>query len=233
MVSETSSEAGFRARRNHWIVSLALLGFVLMLCIYYQIASRWFPFDGLPALVVALVSWLLWVAHLGWMRCRFARATTRLRTVFALFLGTVACSIIAMLLASDLGERIGKTLCFREVRKAVDAGLQTDCQSLIRHWPISDDRIYDSSPEYANLPWSMRMLSPGYVVNDSMDDTNMVPNIGLCKNGFGGFAEGVRVFRNDPEAEQFIADCKRIMVLGRDFGCERIAAGVYFWWQDT
>jgi hypothetical protein len=69
------------------------------------------------------------------------------------------------------------------------------------------------------------MLSPAYVINEDIDDTNIPPNIGVCKNGFGGFAAGIRVFRNDEDADKLKAYYRCT--------CERVAPGVYIWWQDT
>jgi hypothetical protein len=145
----------------------------------------------------------------------------------------VVASLIIAALAAALGTRIGKALCDREVRRAVAAGLRDDCEQLLRQWSFKDDIIFDSATEYAKLPPSIRMLTPVYVVNDSLADTNTVPNLGLCKNGAGGFAGGIRVFRNDHEAELFIDHWRRNFELGKDFTYQRIAAGVYYWWQNT
>ena len=216
-----------RERRNHWIVSGILLGVILMLCTDYPIAGRWYPFKAFPIIVLAFVAWLLWVVHLGRRLSRSGRGKGARRRFYAGFSGAVAASLIAMALAAALGARIGKSLCDREVQQAVAAGLQDDCQKLLRLWAFKDDIVFDSTPEYPKLPASLRILTPVYVVNDSLADTNTVPNIGLCKNGSGGFAGGIRVFRNDHEAEQFIDHWRRNFEFGKDFGCQRIAAGVY------
>jgi hypothetical protein len=77
------------------------------------------------------------------------------------------------------------------------------------------------------------MLSPGYVIKESSVFTNLAPSVGICTDGFGGFAKGIRVFANDQDADKFIADMNAGMKTGEDFGYQRIVAGVYYWWQDT
>jgi len=149
------------------------------------------------------------------------------------FLGAVLASVVAISVASYCGDTIGKTLCFGEVWAAVDAGLREDCLNLLLNWPVKDDRIGDWGPEYSNLPASIKMLAPAYVLNASMDDTSLPPNIGICKNGFGGFAWGIRVFRSDQDAARFVAVLQRTLEIGRDFRCERTTPGIYFWWMGT
>lgn len=112
-----------------------------------------------------------------------------------------------------------------EIQRSVDAGLREDCLQLLLNWPVKEDRIFNSDPEFAKLPASIRMLTPVYVTNDSIDSPDLPPNVGLCKNGFGGFAMGVRVFRNDQDANKF-----KNNTVG---GCQRIVPGVYYWWHPT
>ncbi len=116
-----------------------------------------------------------------------------------------------------------------EVQAAIDAGLHADCMQLMKNWSTKKtnrffkDRIFSGDPEYAKLPASIRMLSPFYVTKDWTDMPNWPTNIGLCKDGFGGFAMGVRVFNNDQDANK----------LKSLFDCQRVANGVYIWWQGT
>lgn len=70
------------------------------------------------------------------------------------------------------------------------------------------------------------MLEPAYVTNGSLvPNAPQTPNIGICKNGFGGFAIGILVFRTDDDAEAFRREWH-----GR---CERVAPGVYLCWHST
>jgi hypothetical protein len=120
-----------------------------------------------------------------------------------------------------------------EIQTSVDAGLREDCVKLLLNWPVKDDRIYNLDPEFSRLPSSIKIFAPVYVINENIDDTNIPPNIGLCKNGFGGFALGIRVFRSDKDADKFITYMKTTAQINRDFGCQRVALGVYCWWRDT
>jgi hypothetical protein len=147
--------------------------------------------------------------------------------------GAVLVSVVALWVAGQLGSIIGNALRLREIRAAADAGLREDCMQLLHNWPVKDDRIGDWDAAFTRLPHSITMLSPAYVINERVDDSSVPPNIGICKNGFGGFAFGVRVFRNDQDADKFINDMKRTMRIGRDFGYQRVASGIYYWWEDT
>jgi hypothetical protein len=140
--------------------------------------------------------------------------------VFAAFFG-----IGALLTVSMAAQRTAENICDLEIRKAVQAGLQNDCVRLLEHWPFKQEMIDSSNSEYLKLPASIRMLEPAYVENESLDFTNYPPNIGICKNGFGGFSRGIRVFKTDAAAN----DYSKVTIGGN----HRIAPGVYYWWHPT
>ena len=83
---------------------------------------------------------------------------------------------------------------FHKIHVAVGAGLQENCMQLARDWPSDGDRIYSSDPVYKQLPDGIKFLKPGYVLREKSESTNSLPSIGICTDGFGGFAVGVRVF---------------------------------------
>ena len=169
-----------------------------------------------------VVIWVVWVVHTGWVLSRRTLAYSGRVKLLAKIFGAVFASAIAVWVMCALGGIIGKTLRFHEVKVAVDAGLREDCLKLLQNWPIKADRIENYSAEFLNLPSSIKMLAPAYVSNDHLDDANIPPNIGLCKNGWGGFALGIRVFQSDEDAKSL-----------KTGECLRVAPGVYIWWQDT
>jgi len=111
----------------------------------------------------------------------------------------------------------------REIRQAIDQGLYADCIALLDHWPSKHSRIFLGD---VPLPRSIVEFHPAYITNDAIDYPGLgPPNIGLCKNGFGGFAEGIRIFRSDEDAQKCIA--------ARGAFVQRIAPGIYYWCEST
>lgn len=149
------------------------------------------------------------------------------------FLAIIVASLFAIVTALQFGGVFGRAIYFHEIHMAVSAGLQENCMQLVRDWPSDDDRIYSIDPAYKNLPNSIKMLKPGYIVKEKDESTNSLPSIGICTDGFGGFAVGVRVFQNDYDAQKYIAEAKTQMRIGHEFGYKQVAPGVYYWWQGT
>ena len=200
-------------------LSAAMICAFFFLLAYGSVESRWGAiFSGVDEWLLAVLIWAIWVSHLGYTLVRWH---SRLMVRWLVFLGLVLASLVAGAFASEFGK-LART---REIQRALDAGLREHCLQLLLHWPIKESRISTSDSEFSKLPESIKMLEPVYVTNDSIEDTNSSPNIGICKNGFGGFAEGVRVFRSDQDAKNFSKQ-----TLG---GCQRIAPGVYYWWHPT
>jgi hypothetical protein len=206
------------------LISVAMLGLFFILAACGSVEFRWdhiFNLIGVSAWILAGLVWIVWVGHLGFILLRLDFRW------WLLWMGLVPASFAVGRCASEFGQ-YART---REIQRAVDAGLHEDCVRLLRQWPVKkggtcESRIFSTAPEFSGLPESIRMLKPVYVTNDNMDNPNIPPNIGICKNGFGGFAVGIRVFRSDEDARDF-------MKYMRGGGGERIAPGVYYWWYPT
>lgn len=210
------------AYKKHLIVSVVLICLFLIASISFPVVGRWGSFRASGIELTMLVIWIVWIIHAGWSLSRLTLAHSGRVYLSAKIFGAVFASAIAIWVACLLGGAIGQALRLHEVRAAVDAGLQEDCLNLLHNWPVKDDRIEDYSSEYVKLPASIKMLAPAYVSNDHLDDTSIPPNIGLCKNGWGGFALGIRVFQSDEDAKK--------LKVGEGI---RVAPGIYIWWQDT
>ena len=135
------------------------------------------------------------------------------------------CFVIIAFSAGTFSCSAKKYAIAYEIQQSVDVGLYEDCMRLLDNWPIKESRISYSTPEYDRLPESIKMLKPVYVTKEVIDLPDVPQNIGICKNGFGGFCMGVRVFRNDQDADTYN---KKI-----DGRCQRIVSGVYFWLHFT
>ncbi len=210
-------------RGRPYIISATLVSASLLVWIYGMISSRWESFSSIPIFLVGISIWIIWVTHLGWISVQEARKHRTQIGFFIFFFGFLFVGFIAFVIAWGVGLTAGRMLCVREVRRAVNAGLRNDCLKLLQNWPTKDDRIGHLKPEYSDLAPSIRMLSPMYVINDHIDNTNIPPNIGICKNGFGGFVCGVRVFQNDEDASNYFAPASQ-------YDHERVAPGIYALW---
>ena len=200
---------------------------ILLICLSLQnaysasVLSRWGSFAGAGAAVASLFFWILGIAVFIWFLSGMVFKKS-LHHYAAFFGGALACAV-AFYIAGNIGSARQEKLCAQEIDAAVQAGLKNDCMKLLSAWPVKDERIDPSSPAFSRFPISIRMLAPAYVENYSFD--SLPPNIGICKNGFGGFACGVRVFRNDEDATNFAAK-----TIG---GYRRVAPGVYYWRHPT
>jgi hypothetical protein len=210
-----------RNRQN--IISAALLSLSLIVWVYAMIDGRWESFSSLPLFFVGIGIWITWVVHLGRISIRQARKHRAAIGGFTLFFCVLFGAFIVFIVVWLLSFGVGRAICVHEVQKAVDAGLRNDCLKLLKNWPTKDDRIYLSHSEFSTLAPSIRMLSPLYVKNDYTDNTNVPPNIGICKNGFGGFVCGIRVFQNDEDATNYFSPASQ-------YDRYRVAPGIYALW---
>jgi hypothetical protein len=129
----------------------------------------------------------------------------------------VLCQWVSSAIAQGIREQ--------EVQSALAAGLEQDCRDTFvkyRDDPrLQQDgylRFFPDSSEFSSLPASIRNFRPCYVTVE--DHRQGSPNVGLCKNGFGGFAFGVRVFMdadNIPET----------------FWSKRMSRCAYLWQQQA
>jgi hypothetical protein len=208
---------------RQYFISATLVVVSLILWIFAMISARWQSFSSTPIFLTAIAIWIIWVIRLGRISIQEARKHQTLIGGFILFFGVLFAGFIAFIVAWLVGLEAGRILCAHEVRKAVDAGLREDCLKLLQNWPTKDDRIGCLNPYFTNLAPSIRMLSPVYVINENIDYTNIPPNIGVYKNGFGGFVCGVRVFRNDEDASNYVNPSSL-------YDHERVAPGIYVLW---
>ena len=103
-----------------------------------------------------------------------------------------------------------------------------DCESVFAsfrdHPQFKKDgyvRLFPGSKEYDAIPNSIRGFDPVYVtIEENPFGIDRPLNIGLCKNGFGGFHMGVRVFRDDPK-------------IPASLNRERITPTIYLWVEET
>ncbi|MFH0963120.1 MAG: hypothetical protein V2A58_03810 [Planctomycetota bacterium] len=196
-----------------WL-SAVLLPISVILAYKGGVAARW---DYLPlGYAAALALLLVWVVCFAFALGLTPAARSKQPLGVTIFLLGTAFVIAACVVAARLGES-GRRW---EIQRALDAGLRQDCLALFDNWPNAhDSRIYYDYPEFQQLPASIRMLEPVYVVKDDFYPLN----IGICKNGFGGFHMGIRVFQHD----------ERVPGTGPQRRRERIAPNVYLWEDPT
>ena len=206
---------------------------VAALCLYLIINVRENSSIKITIFLAAFALWLGWTIYFGVVLYGRSKTHGGKRYFLSRFASGIILTFIAIFLACRVGTLLEKTYYIHEIKKAAQAGLQRDCVSLLHNWPTKDDRIYNPSPEFEKLPSSIKLLNPVYVVNDSYRNENTPKNIGLCKNGFGGFSSGVRIFSSDQDAEAFISYMQISGKTNKDFGYKRLASGIYYWWQNT
>lgn len=200
------------------ILSVILLVIVLSLFAYGSVQARWGGFlRGFFEFLLAVIILNVWIGHLVFTVNRFFKSKYK----WLLF----ACFIIIAYSASFCSCSAHRYVIAYEIQQSVDVGLYEDCMRLLDNWPIKENTISRSTPEYDRLPESIKMLKPVYVTKEVIDLPDVPPNIGICKNGFGGFCMGVRVFRSDQDANTY---SKKI-----EGKCQRIVRGVYFWLHFT
>ncbi len=200
----------------------SILMAVLLACCYARaaVAARWHSLTALMAMVaicavagsVVVVS----IARVSW---------PERRRTYILSLASFAILFGGGVLFANRWARSVRTA---EISAALASGLLEDCESVLA--PYDDDprldkegviRLLRGSEEFESLPESVRGFDPVYVTIEKDSLGRGVPlNLGLCKNGFGGFHMGVRVFRDDPK-------------IPTSRNRERIAPTVYLWIGET
>jgi len=208
--------------KKQYCFSTALIFLCLIASVSSPILGRWGSLRSFEMELIVLTLWGIWGVHAVCIQFRRGRTLGKRWFQWAGFVAVVFASVIALWAASMLGSVLGKALRLHEIRAAMDSGLREDCLKLLQNWPVSGDRIYNYDSEFSKLPTSIKMLAPAYVSNEHLNDANIPPNIGLCKNGWGGFAIGIRVFQSDEAANKL-----------KNGSRERVASGVFIWWHDT
>ncbi len=109
--------------------------------------------------------------------------------------------LLVMNLAFATGKKMARVNRTQFIENAAEAGLAADCVGLLTRYQndarMKKDgylRIFPEDLEFATLPKSVLMLEPVYVILEWRPR-----NVGICKNGFGGFSAGVRVFADEKE----------------------------------
>ncbi len=209
--------------KRHNTFSFVLLLLTLITGVAFPVVGRWGSIKALGFELAWLSLGIIWLIHRVWA-ILFGRLVQDKKggSSAVKHWAITLLAFISIVSACILGGVLGSNLRIQEVKRAIDAGLREDCLKLLAAWPVKDDRIQDFELAYDQLPPSIRMLTPVYVCNDRLNDPSVPAHIGLCKNGWGGFAFGIRVFRIDEDA-QLLKEGER----------QRIAAGVYIWWLGT
>ncbi len=219
-----------QASKKSILISGVLLVLFLIVRADANIAARWNTFAGFTRDLTAFGIWIIWVIHLRWMLLKNRPVAGKKVRRWAGFLGGLLASVVASSLVAGLGQARADALRTREIQMAVDAGLREDCLQLMLHWPIKESRLERENPAFDKLPASIRMLPLVYVTYESIDIKDALPSVGLCTDGWAGFARGVRVFKSDQDAAKLGFDPSDNNANG---GCRRIAPGVYYCWDST
>ncbi len=182
------------------IITLFLATAVGGVHIWAEVEGRW---HSLPLKFISIVSYLCCIAYIlipGLAAIAFKGYRRPLLASMLVAAGVFfTCTITAKPLAKWRRDA--------EIIKAVDQGLEQDCRTVILSYQDDPDfvedgyvRIFPGTEAFDSLPSSIRTFVPDYVtIERDPFDLNQPPNVGLCKNGFGGFHMGVRVFEEPPE----------------------------------
>ncbi len=178
------------------VISSAIALAIFMGCVQFwaAVAGRW---NAPIPLMVTLGIYI--AAAIVFLFLMIAMITSTKRSVFAWSSVLFALFIVG---AAIFAHERAAAIRHSEISNAIDAGLATDCQSVVRdhrdHPELINDgyvRIFPGTPEFDSLPNSIREFDPVYVTIEKFPDLN----VGLCKNGWGGFHMGVRVFADPPD----------------------------------
>ena len=185
-------------------------------------AAQGGAWHGLQAMIARLAGYLLAVTALSLLAAGAAVSKQAKSWFLAL-----AVSAAAIGGAQYTSHVVAQSTRNRAIQSALDAGLESDCRVVFAKYEADSRlkadgylRLLPDSDDYKALPASIRSFKPVYVtIERNPFGSDMPPNIGLCKNGFGGFAFGVRVFMNDEEFK-------------KPFWYEEVSPSVYLWQQD-
>ena len=182
------------------IVVIGVAAFAALLISWWHYAAivqmRWHSFGPmlhvLGAYLVAIIIAIVLLANAVISRNRKPPGIAL--TVFS---AIVAISFYTVYAGSSRGLQ-------NEIAACIALGVEKDCKTILNQYAndprfTQDDyvRIYTGSDEYNSLPESILAFKPVYVTIERLN--GMPPNVGLCKNGFGGFHMGLRVFGTDPK----------------------------------
>lgn len=203
-------------------ISVTLLGlFLFVLLALASVLGRWGTLNKLYLMLPAICVWVVLLLMILRFIPNKPNNKNKRRQIFVISVVSVVLFCVLLLICSQLGKLVVKI----EIQNSISMGLRNDSLQLIAAWPGKADRVYFTDKEFLSFPASIRALKPVYVSNDKLTSTNLPASVSLCKNGFGGFAAGIRIFENDADAQM------AIKITGDR--AERIVEGVYLWWQGT
>jgi len=106
-----------------------------------------------------------------------------------------------------ISKNYAASLRSSEIAISIDKGLADDCETVLLAYRDDPEfksdcyvRIFPGSQKFDSLPDSILAFNPVYVtIEENSFGTNQPLSIGLCKNGFGDFNMGIRVFQTAPD----------------------------------
>ena len=192
-------------------ISLAIA--IITYLVFGFIKARWNILGLATVLILACSVWIIWVIHLSWILLRRNIKSGKRWTWFGIW-------VASFLGIGCLSLQIPDLAINYEVRLSIDAGLKEDCMRLLSEWP---ENKFVLTPSDIQFPNSIKILSPLMLYNDFQNNASLA-NIGICKDGFGGFRCGIRVFRNDEDADLYRSE--------HDCVLRRIEVGIYYFWNN-
>ena len=165
---------------------------------------------------MAFALWFVWLGHFVWLSSKRPQIIGMGKaSLLGIFLG-----VLLIFLAHKISAIFEAQALKHDIQPAIEAGLYKDCMQLLHDWPTNlDYEISSEDTNYAQLPASIKMLKPVYVGKSIYGDP---PNIGICKNGWGGFAimaatqSGCRVTCLTLSNEQFAYSTELVKKLNLD-----------------
>jgi len=210
--------------KSQWWLSLLLLVTYFGFTLVAGFRGRWNDPAVLVDRIISVILWLGWLVH--FWKCVFAWRQTSSKRVRPMFANLVVMLIgfIAVISAAKTSAGLAGKARLIEIQQAIDGGMYEDSLRLLKDWPFKEQRVYSFDESFAKLPQSIKQLAPVFVEIEYGDDDRPT-NLGICKNGFGGFAAGIRIFSNESAAQS-------LQQSGQGRGV-KVSNGVYYWWQNT
>ncbi len=208
--------------RSNLILTFA--GSAFILAIYWLLKAGFdYPWRSIAAITLFAAAYGSAIGAITLLAIGTITSSRRLPWIAGLL---VFCTAIAI--AQFASNAIAQASRESETQQALEAGLENDCRVVFAKYQHDRElekdghvRIFPGSNEFNSLPLSIRMFNPIYItIEDHPFGSDIPPNIGLCKNGFGGFAFGVRVFMDDKNIPE-------------PFWRKQLSSTVYLWQEET
>lgn len=204
------------------LMAFTFLGAAALACgaAYTSVAGRWHSIGAITAMLS------IYAAAGGMFLCLTVGSVfSKHRSGFVV--STVSFGLLFGCAAS-FSRHFAELRRSDEISKAIENGLEIDCKKVIATYRRDSRlekegyvRLFPGSKEFDSLPRSIREFQPVYLTIEANPFGTALPlNVGLCKNGFGGFHMGVRVFDTDPK-------------IPASWDRQRISATIYLWIDET